>query len=243
MSANENKSKMNTIMAKALQVIPIVFTAIVVVLCIAFIVKNNITLRNLDSLATYFTGGTVAMALGMIGFHLVKSFGLVISPVWLYTLAGIIFEDFWVAVTVNFIGTFISLFLPYYLGKFMGMDAVGSLKKRFKAIDKLDNFTGENVFSIVFVFKAACIMPSDLNSLVFGAMNLPFGEYFLSSNIALFILNILWTLLGSKGDLTDIRSYVYILPIVPLVIGGSLYITYKAKKAENKKTEDSNPSA
>ena len=243
MSANENKSKMNAIMAKALQVIPIVFTAIVVVLCIAFIVKNNITLRNLDSLATYFTGGTVAMALGMIGFHLVKSFGLVISPVWLYTLAGIIFEDFWVAVTVNFIGTFISLFLPYYLGKFMGMDAVGSLKKRFKAIDKLDNFTGENVFSIVFVFKAACIMPSDLNSLVFGAMNLPFGEYFLSSNIALFILNILWTLLGSKGDLTDIRSYVYILPIVPLVIGGSLYITYKAKKAENKKTEDSNPSA
>ena len=243
MDTKENKSKIRHVMSNALQILPVVFTAIVVVLCIVFIVKNNITLRNLDSLASYFTGGTVAMAIGMIVFHLVKSFGLVISPVWLYTLAGIMFEDFWVAVAVNFAGTFISLFLPYYLGKFMGMDAVSTLKKRFKAIDKLDNFTGENAFSIVFVFKAACIMPSDLNSLVFGAMNLPFGKYFLSSNIALFILNILWTLLGAKGDLTDIWSYVYILPILPLVIGGSIYITYQAKKAENKKSEDTDLSA
>ena len=73
-------------------------------------------------------------------------------------------------------------------------------------------------------------MPSDLNSLVFGAMNLPFGKYFLSSNISLLILDILWTLLGYYGSLTDPLSYLFILPAVIMAVIGTVYLGRNAKK-------------
>ena len=191
---------------------------------------NDISLKNIDNLAQYFTGSTLTIALMLIGFHIVKSFALVISPVILYTLSGILFDNFWVAIAVNFVGTVLSLFLPYYLGKFMGMEAVESLKKRFKAIEKFDSFTGDNIFGVVFVGKVACLLPSDLNSLVLGAMNLPFGQYFFASNVGLFIISILWTLFGATGDFTNIYSYIYLLPIVFITLGGVLYLSRSASK-------------
>ena len=226
----ERKSKIREILLKALQIVPIVFTAVTIILCLVFIIKNNITIRNLDNLAVYFTGSTLAIATVMIAFNVVKSVAMIISPVFLYALSGMVFENFWVAVAVNFIGTFLSLFLPYYLGRFMGMEAVNSLKKRFKAIEKLDSFTGENAFTIVFICKVGAILPSDLNSLIFGAMNLPFMPYFISSNISLFILNIAWTLFGAKGELTNPMSYIYVVPAFIMAIGGTVYLGLKAKK-------------
>lgn len=238
LSSADKNSKLHSVFMKALQIVPIVFTLAVVIACLVFMIKNNISIKNLDNLAVYFTGSTLTVAALMIGFHFVKSVALVISPVFLYALAGMVFENFWVAVAVNFIGTFISLFLPYYLGKFMGMDAVNSLKKRFKSIEKLDSFTGQNAFSIVFICKVGAILPSDLNSLIFGAMNLPFMPYFISSNLSLFVLNILWTLLGAKGDLTNIWSYLYILPAFLMAIGVSVYMSFQAKKKMKKEAEE-----
>ena len=226
----ENKSKIRDILLKALQIVPIVFTAVTVVACLVFIIKNDISLKNLDNLAVYFTGSTLAIAAVMIVFNVVKSVALIISPVILYALSGMVFENFWVAVAVNFIGTFFSLFLPYYLGRFMGMEAVNSLKKRFRAIEKVDSFTGENTFSIVFICKVGAILPSDLNSLIFGAMNLPFVPYFISSNVSLFILNIAWTLFGAKGELTNPLSYIYVAPAFIMAIAGTVYLGMKTKK-------------
>ena len=239
MQNNDLKSKVKDIIVRALQIVPLIVTVITVVLCLVFIIKNDISLRNIDSLATYFTGSTFTVAVMFIVIHVVKSVALFVSPVILYTLAGIVFEDLWVALLVGFIGSFLSLILPYYLGKFLGMDAVNTLKKRFKAIEKIDGFAGENVFGIVFICKVGAIMPSDLNSLVFGAMNLPFGKYFLSSNVSLLILDVLWTLLGAKGSISDPLSYLYILPAVIMAVAGAIYMgrNVKKKSVSEKETE------
>ncbi len=237
MENNDNKSKVKDIIVKSLQIVPLVLTVLSVVLCLVFIIKNDISLKNIDSLASYFTGSTLTVAIMFIVIHVVKSLALFVSPVILYTLAGIVFEDLWVALLVGFIGSFLSLILPYYLGKFLGMDAVNTLKKRFKAIEKIDGFAGENVFGVVFICKVGAIMPSDLNSLVFGAMNLPFGKYFLSSNISLLILDVLWTLLGAKGSISDPLSYLYILPAVIMAVAGAIYMGRNAKKNSEVKAD------
>ena len=96
--------------------------------------------------------------------------------------------------------------------------------------EKFDSFTGDNIFGVVFVGKVACLLPSDLNSLVLGAMNLPFGQYFFASNVGLFIISILWTLFGATGDFTNIYSYIYLLPIVFITLGGVLYLSKSASK-------------
>ena len=107
---------------------------------------------------------------------------------------------------------------------------VNALKGRFKAIKKLDDFAGENSFAVVFIFKAGGLMPSDLSSLIFGAMNIPFSKYFIASNLGLLVLNVLWTLLGAKGDLSNPFTFLYALPALLFAIIASVVMSKRKTK-------------
>ncbi len=217
---------------KILQIISFVFMLVMLVLCVLFLVKNHISVKNVDTLTQYLTGGTLTIALILIGFSIVKSFALVFPPAVLFVVSGIVFDRFWVAVLVNFIATAASLILPYFLGRFTGKGMVDALKGRFKAIRKLDDFADANSFAVVFVFKAGGFMPSDLSSLIFGAMNIPFTTYFLAANLGMLVLNVLWTLLGAKGDLSNPLSFLYVLPALLFAIAASVFMSKRKKKKQ-----------
>ena len=217
---------------KILQAFSFAFWLVALVLCIFFILKYDISISNAHTLAGYIKGGTVTVALMIIGFNVLKSFSLVFPPVVLFVLSGLIFDDFCTAVLVSFISTACNLVLPYFLGRFTGIGIVNSLKEKFKAIKKIDAFTGENSAAIVFLFKACGLLPSDLSSLIFGAMNIPFWKYFISANIGLLIPNILWTLVSTKGDLTDPFSYLYAAPILLLTLCSTIYMRIRQKKMQ-----------
>ncbi len=226
---------------KILQLLSFVFMITMLVVCVVFLSKNNISVSNVDALTKYLTGGTITVALIIIGFSIVKSFALIFPPAVLFVLSGIVFGDLKTAVLVNCIASALSLVLPYFLGRFMGVEVVDSLKNRFKAIKKLDDFTDANSFAVVFVFKAGGLMPSDLSSLIFGAMNIPFGKYFLASNLGLLILNVLWSLLGAKGDLRNPLSYLYALPALVFALLASVIMANAKRKKQlnsNKNTEE-----
>lgn len=230
-------------LVRVMQLLSFAFMLAMLVLCVVFLSKNNISVKNVDALAQYLTGGTLTVALIMIGFSIVKSFALVFPPAVLYVLSGIVFDDLFTAILVNFIATALSLILPYFLGRFTGMEMVNTLKKRFKAIQKLDDFADENSFAVVFVFKAGGFMPSDLSSLIFGAVNIPFGKYFIAANAGMLVLNVLWTLLGAKGDLSNPLSYLYALPALLFAIAASVFMSKRKKKKQqnihiNSETED-----
>ncbi len=229
MSKGNNSDKYGKAI-KVLQILSFVLMVGMVILCVTFLSKNDISVSNVGALTQYLTGGTITIALIIIGFSIVKSFALIFPPAVLFVLSGIVFEKMWVAVLVNCIATACSIILPYFLGRFMGLEVVNSLKNRFKAIKKLDDFAGENSFALVFVFKAGGLMPSDLSSLIFGAMNIPFGKYFVASNLGLLILNVLWTLLGAKGDLSNPLSYLYALPALVFAILASVIMSKRQKK-------------
>ena len=233
MHENEkSKANKNAGLVKVLQILSFVFMLTMLVLCLVFLSKNDISVSNVDALTQYLTGGTLTVALIMIAFSVVKSFSLVFPPAVLFVLSGIVFDDLLTAILVNCVATACSLILPYFLGRFMGKDMVNTLKKRFKAINKLDSFTDANSFAVVFVFKAGGLMPSDLSSLIFGAMNIPFGKYFIASNLGLLILNVLWSLLGAKGDLSNPLSYLYALPALLFAVAASVFMSRRQKKKE-----------
>ncbi len=215
---------------KILQILSFVFMLVMVAVCVVFLKKNNISVSNVDALTQYLTGGTVMVALIIIGFSVVKSFALIFPPAVLFVLSGIVFDNMLTAVAVNALATAASLILPYYLGRFTGLEMVNSLKKRFKAIKKLDDFADENSTALVLIFKAGGLMPSDLSSLIFGAMGIPFGKYFIVSNLGLLVLNVLWTLVGSKGDLSNPLSFLYALPALIFALAASVFISIRKKK-------------
>lgn len=232
MEKTQNKSESkNDKLIKAIQIISFAFMAVMLVVCVIFLKKNNISISNVDALAQYLTGGTMTVIAIIVLFSVVKSFALIFPPAVLFVLSGVVFDKFLTAFLVNVLATACSLVLPYFLGRFTGLDMVNALKKRFKAIKKLDDFTDANSTAVVFIFKAGGLIPSDLSSLIFGAMNIPFGRYFITSNIGMLVLNFLWTLVGAKGDLTNPLSYLYALPALIFALVASLALgAYNKKK-------------
>ncbi|GEM_PF-710501 len=223
---------------KGLQIVSGLFMLAMIVLCIIMLKKYDISVKNLGSIRDMLSnveGGAVTLAVGMILFTVVKSFALVFPPAVLFALSGLVFESIWVALSVNIAATALSLSLPYYLGRFSGKPMLDSLRKRFPKIQKLDDFAGENDFAFVLIIKVSGILASDLSSLIFGTLNIPYKKYMIAANIGLLPLNILWTLLGAKGDLSNLYSFLYLLPIIAFalitVAGMKVYSKKKAKTA------------
>lgn len=204
------------------------------VLCVVLLKKYNVSLKNVDALATGISGGAAAIALGMIGFSVVKSFALVFPPAVLFALSGLLFGNLRQALLVNFVATALSLSLPYFMGRFTGKNMLETLSKRFKSVKKIDDFAAANDFAIVFIIKASGVMPSDLSSVIFGALGIPYKKYIIAANIGMLPLNIMWTLLGTYGDLSNPLSYLYVLPILIFAIVCSVGI----KKYTNKKSAE-----
>ena len=231
---NTNREKSYGKLVKVLQICAFLFMAAMLTVCIIFMTKNHISVKTADQLTRYLNGGAFTIALILIGFSIVKSFALVFPPAILFVLSGMVFDNYITAVAVNIIATALSLILPYYLGRFTGKSMIDALTSRFKAVKKVDDFADANSFALVFIFKAGGFMPSDLSSLIFGAMDIPFPSYFIAANLGMLILNILWTLVGSKGDITNPFSYLYALPALVFAILASVIMNKIKKKKQNK---------
>ncbi len=222
---------------KSLQIASAVFMLAMLVACVILLKKYNISVKNLGEIQQKLSGiqgGEVTIAVAMILFSIIKSFALIFPPAVLFALSGLLFENIWIAMLVNIIATASSLSLPYFLGRFTGKPMFDTLKNRFPKISKLDDFAGENEFAFVLIMKVSGLLASDLSSLIFGTLNIPYKKYMVAANLGLLPLNILWTLLGAKGDLSNPYSFLYILPIIIFAVvsfvGMKRYSNKKAAK-------------
>ena len=221
----------NEKLVKVLQIASSVFMVIMLVAMVILMIKYNITPANAKELSTYFQGGAVTIAVLMIVVSVVKSFALVFPPALLFAISCIVFENFWVAVAINFVANALSMLLTYFLGRFTGKSMVDTLKEKFPKVKKIDDFTEANQSAVVFCIKASGLLPSDLSSVLFGAMNISFPKYLIAANLGMLPIDILWTLLGYKGDVSNPLSFLYILPI-PIF---AVFATILMKKMTNKK--------
>ena len=221
---------------RVLQIASIAFMLVMVAVMFILMNKFDIDVENAAQLSSYIKGGTLTVAFIIIAFTVVKSFALVFPPAVIFAVSGILFDNLWVAIAVKFIGVALSVILPYYFGRFAGKDLLDTLKKRFPKIKKLDDFAGKNEFMVVYVVKASGVVPSDLMSVIYGAMNVNFFKFFLASNLGMLPFNILFTLLANKGDLSNPYSLLYIVPIPVFVVIMSIVVKKMTKNKEEKES-------
>lgn len=234
----KTQTKNNDKLIKVLQFCSVIFMLAMVAVMLVLMNKFDINIENAAHLSTYIKGGTLTVALIIISFTVVKSFALVFPPAVIFAVSGLLFDNLWVAILVNFIGVALSVIMPYYLGRFTGKEMLDTLKVKFPKIKKLDDFADKNEFMVVYVVKASGIVPSDLMNVVYGAMNINFMKYFIASNIGMLPFNILFTLLANKGDLSNPYSLLYIIPIPVFVVIMSIVVKKMTKKnSEGEKTE------
>lgn len=205
-------------LVKALQIAAGIFMLAMVILCIVLTQKYNIKVSNIPELSKSLTGGTFALAIGIIVFSVVKSFALVFPPAVIFSICGYIMPNFWVALLVNIISVFLSLFVPYFLGRFTGAGMVETLKGRFKAIKKIDDFAGANETEMTFAIKLSGIMPGDLSSLLFGAMGISLRNYTVGANLGNLPLVIVYTFFGITLRNVGEQPWVAAIPVAVIIV-------------------------
>lgn len=215
--ANETKKDYSKLI-KILQIATGILMIAFVIIGIYLIQKYNIKVSNIKNLSEYLTGGALAVSLIIIGFSVVKSFALIFPPAVILSICGYVLPNYFMAVGVNIISIFLSLSIPYFLGRFTGAGMVETLSKKFKAIKKIDDFAGTNEVALTAVFKFAGLMPGDLSSLLFGAMKISYKNYMIGANLGNLPLVFAYTLFGYVLKNVGEQPWVVAIPIVIIIV-------------------------
>lgn len=226
---------------KVLQIAAGVLMLAMVVACIILIQKYNIKVSNIPELSKMITGGTLTIALVIIGFSVVKSFALVFPPAVVISICGYMLPNYWLALLVNVISVFLSLSIPYFLGKFTGAGMVDTLKNKFKAVKKLDDFAGANETETAFVVKLSGLLPGDLSSLLFGAMGTSYKSFMIGANLGMFPLCLVYTGFGCALKSVGEKPWLTAIPVVAIVVFVLISSLITKKMIEkNKKAQKEN---
>lgn len=210
---NKNYSKL----IKTLQVLSGVFMLAMVILCIVLTNKYNIKVSNIPGIAEKIEAGTLVIGIGIIVFSVIKSFALVFPPAVVFSVCAYLMPNFFVALIINIISVILSMSIPYFLGKFTGAGMVDTLKGKFKAIKKLDDFAGANEIEMTFVVKLAGLLPGDLSSLLFGAMNISYKNYMIGANLGMLPLVIVYTGFGIALKSIGDKPWLPLIPVAAIV--------------------------
>lgn len=212
--AEKNYSRL----VKVLQVAAGIFMAAMVILCLVLTKKYNIKVSNIPEIGQQISGGALAVSLGIILFSVVKSFALIFPPAVVFAVCAYLLPNFWLALFVNIISTFLSLSIPYFLGKFTGAGMVDTLKGKFKAVKKLDDFAGANEMQMTFAVKLSGLIPGDLSSLLFGAMGVSYKPFMIGGNLGMLPLAIVYTFFGCTLKNAGEQPWVVAIPVAVIVV-------------------------
>ena len=208
-------------LVKVLQIVTGVLMLALVVVGIILMKKYNINAKNIPQLSEKlgeFANGTMIVSLVMIGIMVVKSFCLILPPAVVMSVCAFALPNPWVAFVANLIGMTLSLVIPYFLGRFTGAGMVDTLKSRFKAVKKIEDFAGANEWKMTAVVKFSGILPGDLSSLLFGAMNISFKNYMLGASLGNLPLVIVYTAFGALlKDVTE-KPWVPAIPVAVIIV-------------------------
>ena len=205
----------------------------IVIMIVTFI--NYETLSNLDIRQLIASADSLALATALImGVYFVKSFVFVVPASLIYIAVGMAFET-WQALIINAVGIAIEVICTYYLGKFLGKDAVTKKLSGNKAGKKLLNMKSKNKNLMIFIARFTGV-PIDFTSLFMGAFDFRFLPYLIMSLLGLLPRVFVLTVIGDGFyDLIPMK-YIIIAVIVSIPVGLAAFLIKKI--TDKRKTEN-----
>lgn len=195
---------------------------------------NYETLSNIDIRLLVASASSLTVALLLIlGVYVVKAVLLVLPASVIYISVGVAL-DWKTAVIVNMLGIAIEVVITYFLGKFLGKDAVEKKLRGTKGGDKLLSMKDKNKNLATFIIRFVPAFPIDFSSLFMGAFDFKFLPYFLCSVAGIAPRVIAFTILGDKiYDLIPMK-YIVLVAIAAIPVAG---IAVAVKKIFAKKKD------
>lgn len=190
-------------------------------------VVNYETLSNIDIRLLVASASSIAVAMLLIwGIYVVKAVLLVLPASVIYISVGVAL-DWKTAVLVNLLGIAIEVIITYFLGKFLGKDAVEKKLRGTKGGDKLLSMKDKNKNLATFIIRFVPAFPIDFSSLFMGAFDFKFLPYFLCSVAGIAPRVIAFTILGDKiYDLIPMK-YIVLVAIAAIPVAGVVMLIKK----------------
>lgn len=162
-------------MHKLIKVLSPILTILLIV-CLAFIMKD-LTLKQLLS---YVPSNLFLAFLALMGLYALKSLSVVFPLSILYLMAGVMYPR-WAAVIINFAGLFVSISLPYWIGRERGTSFVDGLTLKYPKLDHLLKMGISNDILLSYLMRIVGVLPGDLCSLFLGSCRMRYSRYLLGS--------------------------------------------------------------
>ena len=212
-----------------------IFKVLLAVVIMIVTIINYETLSNLDIRQLIASADSLALATALImGVYFVKSFVFVVPASLIYIAVGIAFET-WQALIINAVGIAIEVICTYYLGKFLGKDAVTKKLSGNKAGKKLLNMKSKNKNLMIFIARFTGV-PIDFTSLFMGAFDFRFLPYLIMSLLGLFPRVFVLTVIGDGFYNLIPMKYIIIAVIVAIPVGLAAFLIKKI--TDKRKTEN-----
>ncbi len=204
--------------SKILKITQIASIALMLLLAVGLVVYIKVTGLTAKELSGYAPSNLWLAALVIIVFFVLKSFSLMFPLPILYVATGLIMPNVWQAFIVNLLGVFLSLALPFYLGRFSGRDLKNKLTQKYPKIQKLDDMKQDNEFMLVFIVKISGLLACDLSSLLLGAMGIKFKKFITGSMLGLLPMLLAVTFLSNVLDIKSPLFYLSIGGVIALML-------------------------
>ena len=200
-------------------------------------IVNYDFLSNLDIRTLIAGASSIFIAeLIILGVYAVKAVMMVVPASLIYISVGMAFDPKR-AVIVNLLGIALEVTVTYFLGKFLGKDAVEKKIRSTKAGDKFFSMLDKNRNAAIFLMRFIPAFPIDFSSLFMGAFDFKFFPYLIFSVLGIAPRVIAFTVLGEGIYELIPMKYIVLAAIcaIPVVTAVLLLKKFFGKK---KKSEE-----
>ena len=200
-------------------------------------IVNYDFLSNLDIRILIAGASSIFIAeLIILGVYAVKAVMMVVPASLIYISVGMAFDPKR-AVIVNLLGIALEVTVTYFLGKFLGKDAVEKKIRNTKAGDKFFTMLDKNRNAAIFLMRFIPAFPIDFSSLFMGAFDFKFFPYLIFSVLGIAPRVIAFTVIGE--GIYELISMKYIvlavicaIPVVTAVLLIKKFVVKKKKSEE-----------
>ena len=198
-------------------------------------------LSNLDVRALADVTDKLPVLIAMIlAVYIIKALVFVVPASVVYVAVGAIMNPV-LAVFVNLTGIFIEVSVTYFLGRFLGKDAVYKLLSRKETGRKLLAKDIQSKASVLVSIRAIPAFPIDFVSLFYGASGCKYLKYAVLSVAGIAWRVILFTLLGDAIFKWIPLDKIILIAICCIPVGVVYYLIKKFRiepmKAKKKETD------
>ena len=100
------------------------------------------------------------------------------------------------ALLLNFLGIWIVLTIPYWIGRALGLRQVSKLTRKYPKLQTLTEQQQNHSFFLCFLLRVISCLPGDLVTMYFGATHTPFSHNLLGGALGILPGMILATFMG-----------------------------------------------